>query len=124
MIVQLTEKASAVKLPEGATDIECLNDGSLMWLNSDKTYEAVDLPPGQWTALGFSDAITEETAAKVVKTSAYKGFDGKIDESTRKYIAYGERPDIRYNTALESLQSLLKSKGCTDDRWFIILKQE
>lgn len=120
MIVQLTDKAWAVKpIHDNTCDFSIEKNWLFYTFNSPKDFLGIregkiELPAGQWTALGFSNEITEDQAAKVVKTSAYKGFDGKIDESTRKYIAYGERPDIRYNTALESLQSLLQSKECYD----------
>lgn len=101
----------AIRLPEGAKPV-CLDkirhfgSDSLLWLemvNGSLKKRWFYLPPGDWQEIGLWGSVSEEKAKEVVD-----------DESVGMYVDYTAESDFgkkrRFDTALESLQSLLQTK--------------
>lgn len=123
-MIQLTDKVYAVKVPDGAADI-IIEDNRLRYFFL--TFEPmVDLPPGTWRLLFTTKTATEEDARKVVRSS-----DWHFPEKHYRYVDYKhpydrenkQRRGEGYGTALESLHSLLRSKGLDDKNYALIEKQ-
>lgn len=127
-LTQLTETACAVKLPEEAKNPTIIKGHSYM--KSDPRIEhslgGVDLPPGQWTALGFSDEITEYKLMNIgLEDCPYfaKCWKHYCPSESPGKGATIYNPNVSCWTRKESLQSLLQSRGCTEGRYYLIMKE-
>jgi hypothetical protein len=112
-ITQLTDNAILVEIPESSYGLRVFNDErpyvsfyeKQLWeLKNPRIY----LPPGKWEPLGLSTDLTEESAQKVVD-----------NVESERGILYGDYVHSSgglkwFDTALESFNSLLRSKGIVD----------
>lgn len=122
-IKNLTEDTAAVVgLTAGNEDYVIdgyyLNHYKLWASNAHIDLPVVDLPPGQWSIVGWSDELTEEQAQLICHSifgRYYKDFMSKETE--------GYAPTWTLETATESFASLLRSHGITD-RALIIKKEK
>ncbi len=93
----------AIKLPEGAKKIRIHHNSLIYFLGSVNHLYPVKLPPFDWKEIGLWGSVPEEKAKEVVD-----------DESVGLYVDYTAASDFgkkrRFDTALESLQSLLQTK--------------
>jgi len=88
--------------------------------------DAVQLPPGQWQIACTSKEATEEQAAGIVDRSQWY-----FPVKHTRYVDYAYPFDREFKqkwgegfgTAVESLRSLLTSKGCDLKKDYIILKK-
>jgi hypothetical protein len=121
-MTQLTDnEIYAVKVPEGAKNIHCeismtgnpyiaykFKDDELL-----NEYEIIDLPAGSYEFLFCTSEVSEEQARKVVL---------KIDMGFKDvFLNYAKGGAFDYDTALESLRSLLKANGC-EGEWAVVRK--
>lgn len=126
-ITVLNKTAIAVKLPEHATNISLAFRGrKLSW---DIKYDPDDtdwtiIPPGQWSILGMSDVLTEVQWMDVVdqKFVAESFGHGMV------FFDYKRSEEKQMKcwtcaTAIESGQTLLKSKGITTPQLILINQQ-
>lgn len=110
-MVQLTDKVFAENLPPGnySEGLIIEVDGkyylNLIDENGEMLAGTKPLPPGSWRFLFATKTATEEDARKVVE-SLYVGF-ATVYKNYRIEITGGDF----YWKALESLHSLLRSKG-------------
>lgn len=104
-MTQLNNEIYAVKVPEGANNFEICNYGLNDALEYDHkgTHAVDDLPPGSYTFLFCTSSATEEQAASVVEMVKLRG-NVRYTDYTREYMWC--------ETAIDSLRSLLRSKGC------------
>lgn len=65
--------------------------------------------PSQIEVIDFVKDLTEEEWSKVVYTTFYRNFDGTVDRSSIKYKNYNGRPDIRFDKAKISGESLMNN---------------
>ncbi len=115
-MTQLTDNVFAIRMPKGAESCE------LRGAYSGRPYpllsfygegEAVGLPAGDYEILVFNTAtMSEEDAAKIVERIG----DGYKDYNTGKF-----HHDIPFPDAVNSLESLLRAKGC-EGNWAVIKK--
>lgn len=89
--------------------IHSLPDRDIMFIevSKDSYIQKSDIPYGNWQLIGSLDSITEEQAAMVVEEKIV------IENAFKKprYMDYVNRPLYSFDTAIESLQSLIKSAG-------------
>lgn len=114
-MTQLNNEIYAVKVPEGATNIEVCNYGLDDALEYDHkgTHAVDDLPPGSYTFLFCTSEVTEEQAASVVQIISNGRISGR--PQYRRY----DRDLVKDTPAKcwtrdprHSLETLLASKGC------------
>lgn len=137
-MIQLTDKHWAVEVPDDATDFKVKyytvrnaidqRDGyQLVWASSRPTHNFWILPPGSWQYLFITKGCTEEQAATVVRSAQfffpakhtrYVDYAHPYDEHNRQKWQQG------YIKATESLQSLLRSKGCDINKNWAIIQNE
>lgn len=121
MITELTTEAVAVEVPDYPKHL-CPYLGSirnsLMYWSGNKLQEQ-PLSEGNWEILGRAASITETQAAEIVER-------WNIDDGCDPYIwadylsAYGDC----LATAVESFQSLLKSKNLNPESVIILTKKQ
>lgn len=114
-MVQLTDNVWAAEVPDDASNIVVHgylleNKSAFIYsttLNGVAFDRAFDLPPGSWQYLFTTKEATWEQAEGVVEEINwwYKNYEG----------------DILYSNPVDSLQSMLKAKGCdVNKNWAII----
>lgn len=124
-ITQLTKSIIAVKVPEGAKDFNVFNDEQpnvyeQSYLCCSKVSETnrICLPPGQWESIGIASEISEEGAKSIV---GYQYFEDE-EPFWFVYVPGGKvKANIFFDTAAESLHSLLESNEC--DKNSLILRK-
>jgi hypothetical protein len=85
------------------------------------------LPPGQWEIVCTSKEATEEQAAAIVQHSLWW-----FPEKHIRYIDYAypfdtalkQKWDQGFGKAIQSLNSLLASKGCDLNKNYLIIKKQ
>jgi hypothetical protein len=123
-MTQLNNEHYAVKVPEGAKDFKILKgqpevldyeypgqnrERDTQWLNA-----MIDLPPGSYTFLFCTSEATEEQARKVVLK------DGIF---CRNYSVKNDGHPFGWtDDPLESLETLLASKGC-EGNWAVVRRK-
>lgn len=117
-MTQLTDKIWAVEVPNDASPYildSANNKGQgLFWTQPGvQSPPWKDLPPGTWRFLFTTKTATEEDARKVVAAHG-KHF--------RDYVRKFYKMPLTVFTALESLSSLLRSKGLDDKNYALIEK--
>lgn len=105
-MTQLTDKVWAVEVPDGAENVRVsqLIGTPKLFADLPGVLWAAKIPPGTYRFLFTTGTATEEDARKVVKTvlnGFYENYNTFIDMSG--FEGFG--------TAIESLASLLRSKG-------------
>lgn len=104
MLTHLRDRFYHVALPEGAKDVKVLPSSLHLYFippgDKQKYHQAINLPSGTWKLLFLEP--TGEQAAEVVSRFHY------LTETWRNYLS--PSPPPYFDTALESYQSLLKSK--------------
>lgn len=124
MITQLTERAIAIKVPEGS-EMYTIHENKLLLLFSggqSARKKWCDLPPGQWQILGIASELTEEDWKKVVELVG--GWSNVIyyDYNTTARD-YRDIVEAAFKTATQSGQSLLASKNLPMESTLILIKQ-
>lgn len=123
-MIQLTDKIFAVKVPENmnAFKIDSIPEIDFYQLDCyelgeyDEPIEekSIDLPPGSYTFLFCTSEVTEEQARKVVLK------DGIF---CRNYLVRNDGHPFGWtDDPLESLETLLASKGC-EGNWAVVRKK-
>ena len=77
-------------------------------------HSTFDLPPGNWTLLGQFDAISEEVAVGIVGTFTAWGIT--------VFNSWNDI-DIDFDTATESLRSLITHHGFTPDNCVVLIEK-
>lgn len=117
-MIQVTDKHWAIQVPSMAFGLMINNyadESELMYMlsmhdiadepNHEESLITKKLPPGSWQYLFTTKGITEEQARKVVKWFEIEGRTG--------YYNYTHSEPHRYfGDHKESINSLLRSKGC------------
>jgi hypothetical protein len=89
--------------------------GAITWRTPSATGRGfIQLPPGTWQIVCMSKEATEEQARAIVEEFSLRG-SIRYTDYTRKYMWHG--------TAIESLKSLLTSKGRDTKQNYLILKK-
>lgn len=133
-MMQLTDKTMAMPLPEGAERVYYDGAASIgFYLNGDLRF--IHFPPGTYRFLFTTTTATEEDARKVVETihieegpSPGNDFAGGWDTGYVDYENRGEFAGYQgdagvFRKAIESLHSLLRSKGLDDKNNFAIIEK-
>lgn len=117
-MTQLTDNRLAIPLPKGAESCE------LRGAHRDRPYpllsfygegEAVELPPGEYQIVVFNTGTaTEEDARKVVEQYTLRG-NVRFTDYTHEYMWC--------DTAKDSLESLLRSKGLDENKNYAIIEK-
>ena len=125
-MTQLTDKHWAVEVPDGAFGFQIIKDQpSILYYDIPASRGECDsgwvqLPPsGSWQYLFSTQGATEEDARKVVKCNQDFVRGAKVQ------MAFYENYEGRhssFSSAVVSLQSLLKSKGCDTSKNQAILQ--
>lgn len=129
-MIQLTDKIWTMDVPSMSFGLMVNNYGNeseLIYMlsmsdiadddNAEETLIAKPLPPGAWRFLFTTKTATEEDARKVVEKDN-RGYKYYWDD--KGFVPRGF--NSRYKTALESLHSLLRSKGLDDRNYALIEK--
>lgn len=116
-MTQLTDKVYAIPMPKGAESCE------LRGAHFGRPYpllsfygegEAVELPPGEYQIVVFNTkTATEEQARKVVD---------RYGKGWKDYNMYHADKHIPYELAIDSFETLLRSKGLDDKNYALIEK--
>ena len=138
MVTQLTVNSIAVEVEATAYNFKIPESLSILWyqLPPLRGYLPIDLPEGSWQILGRSEQITEEQADQIVgRRYGLPFLDEEMKKGTPYYFNY-EAPlfippnwekivdySTTIKTALESFESLLKSKNISPDNVIILIKQ-
>ena len=95
--------------------IHSLPDRDIMFIevSKDSYIQKSDIPYGNWQLIGSLDSITEEQAAKAVEKLTFHYF--------KNYEIKEQFHEVVFDTALESLQSLIKSVGIENYEKILIL---
>ena len=116
-MIHLRENFWAVEVPEGAHNFRILTADA-----SDKGifYDVISthwmpLPAGTLKIIGISKDLTEEQARGIVECDAF--YDGYKDYDTNNF-----HNDLPFISPLDSLHSLLTSKGLDPENSLIIQK--
>lgn len=126
-MIQLTDKFWAVEVPDDASKFRIIKFSSPETFSYDYSITRngkstsglmamVDLPPGSWQYLFTTKGCTEEDARKVVNVQG-SGYEDYHDVTPDYFL-------LPFAKATDSLESLLKAKGCDINKnWAIIQKQ-
>lgn len=138
-MIQITDKVYAVEVPQDKT---CKPEGmtfanfyphaskevdEIIWIKCNGNSFTQKIPPGSWRYLFTTKTATEEDARRVVLSSEWYFPDGHT-----RYVDYAHPYDtkfkqqwgIGFGTALESLASLLRSKGLDDKRNYSLIEKQ
>lgn len=114
-MIHLREQYWAVEVPDKYAQITIDPvEPVLMWWSYEGTETGVILPLGTWEIVCTSKEAGEEQAQAIVEEFSLRG-NIRYTDYTRQYMWHG--------TAIESLQSLLTSKGCDLNKNYLILKK-
>jgi len=134
-MTELINNHYAVEVPEGATEFGFINDslacklptskpGRYHWLH--EADEQMHKIGGEWEIVCTSKVATEEQAVKVIQWSEwyFPVKHTRYIDYTRPYdTALKQKWGDGFGTALESLNSLLTSKGCDVNKNYLIVKK-
>jgi len=126
MIHHLTDKAAVVEVPEdcggitlyGSQLADEIKYNIMPYIGKFKSI-SISIPPGDWSILcNDTRSISEEQAREVVGAECF--------EDDEKYYYIYEKDDrvrqnLFYDTALESFQSLMKSKNLDISKRFVLI---
>lgn len=113
---ELRENYWAVEVPDGAKNFRVgVDDGTpyFDYLLGTISY-VIKLEPGTWEIVCTSKEATEEQAEQIVEEVRLRG-NIRYEDYTREFMWQ--------ETAIESLRSLLTSKGCDLNNNYLILKK-
>ena len=119
--IHLIGDVYAVEVPEGATGFEIdnpLSPGDLVYYKGEPciyNFRKITLPPGSWQLIGTTKEVTEDVA---------KGIVERVDMGFKDvYLSYAKGGSFDFDTALDSLRSLLASKNLdTNNNWVLVRK--
>lgn len=128
-MVQLTDKVYAVEVPEGSSAFKIIphlvrnaisemDAIKLVWECEQITHSWATLPPGTWRFLFTTKMATEDDARKVVKN-----YGGKYTDYEATEEDYRLQDIYWYDNALQSLSSLLRSKGLDPDKNYALIEK-
>lgn len=81
----------------------------------------IDLPKGfKYTIIGLAQDVTEEVAADIIEGNNMGNHDTMWRDYTKPHFSFAV---FHCSTTLESLQSLLRNKGCDTGTWILIKVQ-
>lgn len=116
-MTELLPNIFAIEVPNGIVDIELTHskDKVVFW-TSEEGHIDIELPTGSYEIMFATSSVTEYQAATISPGSWSKYFENApgplfMDYSDNIY---------RFDNAIKSLQSLLKSKGLTAGNYLII----
>lgn len=114
-MINLLSNKWYIPLPDDATDIDMPEQdfGCVLQYKSNKRWNTITLPPGNWRILFTSDTATEYDFAKVVEK----------EEGYNAYKEYNENGPWVHETARASFASLLRSHNL-NGRYLIIEKMD
>lgn len=123
-MTQMTNDIYAVEVPEGATgfDINKYSNGSELnyWLiaGAKDTLIVIDLPPGNWQLICTAKEVSKEQAIEVVKQYGkyFIDFTATEQDWKEKEVNWSETP-------IDSLRSLLTSKGLDLNKNYVLIKK-
>lgn len=122
-MTELRDNIFAIEVPQGAEQFETsLQPDNIpcvtywYWENLDAT--VVSLPPGSYEILFTTKEVTEEQAETISPGKWSKYFENAPGPLFKDY----SDNIYRFDNAIQSLQSLLKSKGLTAGNYLIIKK--
>lgn len=118
--IHLREGFYAVEMPEDAEEpgISVQDDGIpclTYWYKDNLDPAVICFFPGTWQIIGISKDLTEEQARGIVEYDAF--YDGYKDYDTNNF-----HNDLPFISPLDSLHSLLTSKGLDPENSLIIQK--
>lgn len=126
-MVQITDKVFAVEVPSMAFGLMVNNYGNeseLMYMlsmsdiseddNSEETLVTKPLPTGTWHFLFATKTATEEQARKVVD---------RYGKGWKDYNMHHVHKHIPYELAIDSLETLLRSKGLDDNKNYALIEK-
>jgi len=119
-MTQITGKHFAIEVPEDATNIEICNYGEndtleyMHHIDGIAAYAMDDLPPGTWRFLFATGTATEEDARTVVE---------RYGKGWKDYNIYHAHKHIPYGLAIDSLETLLRSKGLDENKNYAIIEK-
>lgn len=131
-IVWITDKAIAVKVPDGSSGFmitHAQNDNDLLYLEEGRYRYITSLPGelGQWSILGKGDKLTGEQWKGIVNDISFlrpNPYNVNEDEVVQCWQDYTDDTEqLVCYTATESGLSLLKSKSLTPSEVLILIKQ-
>lgn len=138
-MTQLTDKVGAMDVPSMAFGFDINNyadESELMYMlsmsdiaddeNAEETLITKPLPPGTWRFLFTTKTATEEDARKVVRSSEWH-----FPEKHARYVDYKfpfdrenkQRWGEGFGSAIESLHSLLRSKGLDENKNYALIEK-
>lgn len=128
-MTQLTENVFSVEVPSMAFGLmvnNYANESELMYMlsmediadddNTEETLITKKLPPGSWQLLCTTREVTEEQAKGIVEYDSF--IDGYKDYDTDNF-----HHDTPFINALDSLNSLITSKGLDTNKNYCLLKR-
>lgn len=117
-MINLLNNKWYIPLPDDATDIDMPEQdfGSVLQYKSNKRWNTITLPPGNWRILFTSDTATEEDCSKVVE----KNEDGTLFCDYELYKGVFQN---FLDTAFAAFASLLRSHNL-QGRYLIIEKMD
>lgn len=129
-MTHLIDNIVSVEVPEDATNVQYMKPTNRLRFFTGEMYKDkkgypyakwIDLPPGNWQLLFLSNEVTEEEARGIVLNFKPRGFSSGAPREYKNYLSKPDDYTGWFKSAIESFQSLLKSKNLTGN--FAILKQ-
>jgi hypothetical protein len=118
-MIELNNNYFAVEVPDGANSFQLYKAprswDHLTWYQGKASFGAIrsaELPPGDWEIICVFKKLTYAEASDMVEHNGLSFRDYLED-----YPAYGLSP-------LESVDSLLTSKGCDLNKTYLIVKKQ
>lgn len=121
-MIQITDKTTAMPIPEGAERVYFDGRASIgFYLNGELRF--IHFPPGTWRFLFTTKTATEEEARKVMVplNSPFLKGDKRYKDYT---IPQSHTIADAVCTALESLASLLRSKGLDPKNNYALIEKQ
>jgi len=112
-MIQLTDKVTALTLPDGATDI-FFDGGQSIGFRLDGELRFIHFPKGNWRYICTSKEVTEIMAACIVDSDG-NGWKDYNKESIPSCYPF--------TSSVESLNSLLASKGLDNSKQYVLIEK-
>lgn len=111
-MTQLTDDIFAVELPDYVNSSLEIEDDAIFWKDNScyMGFDCVVIPSGDYKLISLTNCMTEQDAEKITKQELLGSWWNH------------EKPSYGLKSALESFQSLLKSKGLGIDKNYAIIK--
>ena len=133
--ILLTGQVYAVEVPEGATgfNINKYGNGSELnyWLiaGAKDTLIVIDLPAGNWQLIGTTKEVTNGIAMGLVESHYYR--EASYNPILGHYQTSGSSTMFKdyihgrftCDNPVDSLRSLLKSKGLDENKNYVLIKK-